>query len=107
LLQGVKNIPFSKGITQFLPQFKKEIEKYGDNPFLFVLIFNKTGDKYEKIAEAVHKAGIANVFYLKGGLDGYREFLKNKEAKPVTRTSITSVGTTDTKTINKPCGSCQ
>ena len=92
---------------QVSARLKKETEKHKEDPLFFILIFNKTGDKYEKIAEAVHKAGIANVFYLKGGLDGYREFLKNKEAKPVTRTSITSVGTTDTKTINKPCGSCQ
>ncbi len=107
LLQGAKNIPFSKEITQFLPQFKKEIEKYGNNPFLFVLIFNKTGDQYEKIEEAIHNTGIANVFYLTGGLDGYGKYVLDKAAVPQKRATAMPVVISDGKIVNKPCRSCQ
>ncbi len=97
----------TKTETQFLPQFIKEVGKHSNNPAPFILIFNKNGRQYKKIEEAIKKTGIANVFYLKGGLDGYRIYLENKIVNPQTRTSITAIGPANTKIINKPCGACQ
>lgn len=87
LIQGAKNSP--------------------NDPFHFILIFNKAGNQYEKIEEAINKNGIANVFYLKGGLDGYEKYLKDKAAIPQTRVSLTPVGISEGKIFNKPCRSCQ
>lgn len=107
LIPEAINIPFNKSEKQFLPQLIKEVKKHSNDPFIFTLIFNKNGGQYKEIEEAIKEADIANVFYLKGGLDGYRICLENKKAKPQTRTSITAIGPANTKIINKSCGACQ
>ena len=42
-----------------------------------LVLFNENGEKYEKFDAALKKAGMSNAFYLKGGISGYRHFLKN------------------------------
>lgn len=42
-----------------------------------IVLFNENGEQYEKFDAALKKAGISNLFYLKGGISGYRHFLEN------------------------------
>ena len=42
-----------------------------------LVLFNENGELYEKFDAALKKAGISTAFYLKGGINGYRDFLEN------------------------------
>jgi rhodanese-related sulfurtransferase len=42
-----------------------------------IVLFNENGKQYEKIDAALKKAGISTAFYLKGGINGYRNFIEN------------------------------
>ena len=42
-----------------------------------LVLFNESGEQYEKFDAALKKAGIPTAFYLKGGISGYRDFLEN------------------------------
>jgi rhodanese-related sulfurtransferase len=42
-----------------------------------IVLFNENGEQYEKFDAALKKAGISTAFYLKGGMNGYRNFLEN------------------------------
>jgi rhodanese-related sulfurtransferase len=42
-----------------------------------IVLFNENGELYEKFDAALKKAGISTAFYLKGGINGYRDFLEN------------------------------
>jgi len=42
-----------------------------------ILIFNEHGNGYEKIEKAIEKSSLKNVFYLKGGLKGYKKYLEH------------------------------
>jgi rhodanese-related sulfurtransferase len=42
-----------------------------------IVLFNENGEHYEKFDAALKKAGISTAFYLKGGINSYRIFLKN------------------------------
>ena len=42
-----------------------------------IVLFNENGEQYEKFDAALKKAGIANAFYLKGGMNGYRHYNGN------------------------------
>lgn len=44
-----------------------------------VLIFNDTGAGYEQIEKVISKTNLDNVFYLEGGLAGYRTYLSNQD----------------------------
>lgn len=41
-----------------------------------IVLFNENGEQYEKFDAALKKAGISTAFYLKGGMNGYRNFLE-------------------------------
>ena len=47
------------------------------NPYSLVLILNKDGNGYDAYENVVKKSGLSNVFYLTGGLSGYKRFLQN------------------------------
>jgi rhodanese-related sulfurtransferase len=42
-----------------------------------IVLFNENGELYEKFDAALKKAGISTAFYLKRGINGYRDFLEN------------------------------
>ena len=42
-----------------------------------LVLFNESGEQYEKFDAALKKPGIPTAFYLKGGISGYRDFLEN------------------------------
>ncbi len=98
---------FTEDKAVFVSRIKARIEKFKSKSFLSVLIFNNDGSHYAEVEKAVEKIGFYNIFYLKGGLDGYGKYVKDKAAIPQKRVTVTSVGISDGKMINKPCRSCQ
>ena len=66
--QPVKSI----GLKTFLATAKKQ-EKGPSS----ILVFNQDGAGYEKLQHELEKAGIGQVFYLAGGMNGYTVFLNN------------------------------
>ena len=55
----------------------KGIVRSGRNRYYSIVVFNETGEQYEKIKVSVDKAKIENVYYLQGGVAGYRKYLKD------------------------------
>ncbi|MGA9477686.1 MAG: rhodanese-like domain-containing protein [Desulfobacterales bacterium] len=51
--------------------------KQNSPTYLTLVLFNESGEQYEKFDAALKKAGIPTAFYLKGGISGYRHFLEN------------------------------
>jgi rhodanese-related sulfurtransferase len=43
----------------------------------YFLIFNETGDHYEKIEKIMQKNGLENTFYIAGGLNAYEKYLQH------------------------------
>jgi rhodanese-related sulfurtransferase len=79
-------------------QLKSVLERQQKNPFVSVLIVNDKGQEYEKTEKLIQKAGVANVFSLKGGVEAYLGFLEQQAA-------ILQSQATSKKTIRK-CASC-
>jgi rhodanese-related sulfurtransferase len=77
LMPGAKHIPVQVSSQTAVSQVEKSILKQNINPFFPVVIFNQTGEQYEPIENIIKKAGLKNVYFLKGGLKGYQKFLKH------------------------------
>jgi len=75
-LQNLKviHLPYSKNLEQFVVGLKAEIRKQKTMPFHSFLIYDEEGTTYEGMEKQIQGAGISNVLYLKGGLEGYRTF---------------------------------
>jgi hypothetical protein len=43
-----------------------------------VLVFDDNGQGYDNMERLISKTGIANVFFLTGGIEGYRSFLEQQ-----------------------------
>lgn len=71
-------IGFADNSEQFLSGIKRAVARRKSNPLLSVLIFNESGEQYERIEKVIQASGIRNVFYLKGGLKGYKRFLQQQ-----------------------------
>lgn len=70
------NIPLFDNEDSFVSELKKLIGKQKSSPVLSILIFNKDGKQYEKLKALIKRKGIQeNIFYLAGGLEGYKRFL--------------------------------
>ena len=67
--QQIKNISLSD-----LRASVRDIKK---TPGAALLITNQDGQGYEHLEKIIAKAGAGPMFYLEGGLDGYRRFLKH------------------------------
>ncbi|MDF1589870.1 MAG: rhodanese-like domain-containing protein [Desulfobacterales bacterium] len=64
-----------------------------------ILIFNDTGAGYEEIEKIVAQTNLENVFFLEGGLAGYRTYLSNQDLALQARDSRVK------KTVDcAPCG---
>jgi rhodanese-related sulfurtransferase len=42
-----------------------------------IVLFNENGEQYETFDAVLKRAGISTAFYLKGGINGYRNFIEN------------------------------
>lgn len=62
----------------FKAQFKREIEKIKHNPMQWILLVDRNGSSYDDIAKEIEPADTLRVFYLEGGIEGYRQFLEKQ-----------------------------
>jgi rhodanese-related sulfurtransferase len=92
LIPSAMHIPF-KNEKQFISALEKKLEKEHISPYQGLILFNENGSDYPTIEKAVQKTRNENVFFLKKGLAGYKEFLeqeiqikKNKGQVQKTRT---------------------
>ncbi len=110
LIAHAVHLPFSykpkgKNSARFSGKLDRITKK---KPFISVLIFNEHGNGYEKVEKVVEKSGLNNVFYLKGGLKGYKKYLeylalslKPKESRLKTVTRCKNCGKEDIKEDTK------
>jgi len=106
LLPHAVHLPFSyKSKAKSSARFSGKLNRIAKkNPFISVLIFNEHGNGYEKVEKAIEKSGLNNVFYLKGGIKGYKRYLehlalsrKPKESRLKTVTRCKNCGKKDIK----------
>jgi len=60
--------------------------------FYSVLIFNENGQGYDKVEKMIKNAGIKNIFYLSGGVNGYRRFINDLSLLRVPHSDRVKVG---------------
>lgn len=63
--------------SAYFVQFQK---KEKGHPLQFFVVFNESGEQYERVEQAIASTGIRNIFYLNGGLAGYNTFLDQSRA---------------------------
>ena len=72
------SIPYINDEKKFILALKKTLKKHKDNPFIFMLICDEKGERYPKVESIVKEIDAKNVFFLKGGIEAYRNFLKQQ-----------------------------
>ena len=95
ILHGI-HVPVSGNLKEKLKKLRALF--VNRNRFQSVLVFNETGKDYERVEKILEKAGVENVFYLKGGLNAYKRFLQHQVLSRKSKESRI-------KTVNK-CGKC-
>jgi rhodanese-related sulfurtransferase len=99
-------ISFDKSPEKSARAVKDLVEGRQASGPVMLLFLSADGEGYDAVEKAVAGAGIKNDFYLRGGWKGYTAYLKELSAKPQTKTTATSMGSTRQKVLKKPCGSC-
>ena len=79
----LKNLPrtyiaFSNGSKEFISKLKSATKNHSEKEFASVIICDEKGEIYEEIERQLQIAGVQNVLYLKGGLEGYKTFEKQQ-----------------------------
>ena len=69
------SIPYLNDEERFILTLEKTLAQEKDKQFLSVLIFSQKGEYYDKIEKAAQKTDLRNVFFLKGGIQAYRNLL--------------------------------
>jgi len=91
-------IPFVDDAEQCVSSIKRAMGRDKTNRLLSLLIFDERGEQYERVEKLIEEAGLRSVFYLKGGLKGYKTFLQRQAL-------IWQPKEHSTKTLKK-CASC-
>ncbi len=89
------HIPYTDTNKDFATEIERMIEQRQSNGLPYLLIVDDNGENYSAIKQVLHKAKIANVYYLQGGLQEYKNFLQDQ----------TSLLSPSRKSIKK-CESC-
>jgi rhodanese-related sulfurtransferase len=63
---------------QFLACFRAALGKNKSDSTRLVLIFNDEGKDYERVEEPLQTAGTGNIYFLRGGLEGYQAYLEQQ-----------------------------
>jgi rhodanese-related sulfurtransferase len=73
LIPYAEHLPVLDDPAGSMPGLRKLITK--NKPFHSIIIFNETGEQYEKAEKMMNQIGI-ETFHLKGGLAGYQKYLE-------------------------------
>jgi rhodanese-related sulfurtransferase len=74
-IPGAVHVPLSRETGSFIPRLKAALNSKGGSQREFILVCSQRGEDYQGLEILIEQAGIRNVFYLKGGLEGYESFL--------------------------------
>jgi rhodanese-related sulfurtransferase len=98
LIPYAKHIPVVDDNDGSAAELRKLISKNKNKPFQSIIIFNETGEQYEKAEKVLNRMGI-ETFNLQGGVAGYRKYLEGQLLSWKPRDSRM-------KTVSncKPCG---
>lgn len=75
IFPSVRHLPYAGDKKSFSGKLQETLSAKKDISLPYILIFTDSGDNYQSIRQAVHPAGILNVFYLEGGYAGYKSYL--------------------------------
>jgi rhodanese-related sulfurtransferase len=78
LIPQAISLPFLGNETQFVSTLNKVTAARKNNQNLSLLVYNEKGENYTTIESILENAGL-NVFFMKGGIRGYEDFLKRKD----------------------------
>jgi len=98
LMPRAKSLPYRGQAKKFVGELKKTMYQHEGDPLMSVLIYNRNGTYPERMVSLIRKADIKSVFYLRGGLEGYRRFLKQQALIRQTKNNKKTV---------KRCVTCQ
>lgn len=72
------SIPYVNNEEKFIALFERILEEHKANPSRRVVIFNERGEQYDRIERVLQRTEFQNAFFLKGGMEAYREFLERQ-----------------------------
>lgn len=78
LIPEAIHVPLSDNAREFVSKLKAAIPRHESKSLPSVLIFNEAGGRYERIENFLKEAELNNVFFLEGGLRGYKTFLQRQ-----------------------------
>lgn len=78
LIPNSISIPYVNREEKFISVFEKSLDKQRVNPSRRLLIFNEQGKQYDKIEKVLRKTRWNKPFFLRGGIEAYREFLEKQ-----------------------------
>lgn len=96
------HIPFTDNPKEFISKLESTVKNHKEKDFVSFLLCDENGKIYEEIERHVRTAGIPNVLYLEGGLEGYKTF----EQQQISMWQEKKVRTGRTVETNKNCIAC-
>lgn len=76
LIPQSMSIPYTTTHEEtFMLVLEETLTPHENNPFISIVIVDEFGEQYDHIEKAVQNTDINNVFFLKGGLEGYKKFI--------------------------------
>jgi rhodanese-related sulfurtransferase len=78
LIPGAMTLSLQGDPRKFASSLKTLVSGKPGSPQLSILVCDEKGQSYESIERAVQQEGLNRVFYLRGGLKGYRAFLEQQ-----------------------------
>lgn len=96
------HIPFANNPKEFISKLQSAMKNHTEKDFASIIICDEKGKIYDEIEKYIQNAGIYNVLYLKGGLEGYKTF----EQQQLSVFQDKKVGAGKTVKSYKDCRSC-
>ena len=97
LMPYSKHLPITSEPAEWARKLDRIIAGHQNQPFLSILVFDETGDGYDR-ARKLCAGRHVNVFFLQSGIAGYKRYLENLELSWTPRDSRIKT--------NKPCKIC-
>ena len=97
LMPYSKHLPIAVEPGEWAREFDRILTSHKDQSFLSILVFNETGDGYDR-ANKILAGRSVNVFYLQSGVAGYKRYLADLTLTWLPRDSRIKT--------NKPCKIC-
>ena len=76
LMPYSKHIPVSAEPGEWFRKLNRIIADHKNQPFLSIVVFNETGDGYDRANKILAGLGV-NAFYLQSGVAGYKRYLED------------------------------